>query len=489
MSLIKDSVIMTFSKGIRAFVMLILTMLMSRVMMEDTYGTYRQIMLIVTLCTAIIPLGIPVTISYFYQNINAMQKSKLVNNTLIISSVLSISVICIINIFSFDISVLFNNSNLVDYLFILSLYIAIIIAFSYLENLYISSGHALILGIINIIFFIIYFIIIAIEIIFFNKLYTIILTMTILEVIKSVYMLYKIYNLNKYEYLFDISFMKKQMGYAMPLGLTVIIQTINLYTDNLFISSNFTPTEYAIYSTGATEVPFISIITISLATVALPQMSKLYNTDHDFQGVLEVWSKTTKSAAAIIFPVFWILLFYNAGYIKFIFSEKYLATTPVFIVYLFRLLLSCTVFSNILIILKKQKVIVKNMLIGIMFNITMNFLLIKIFGMLGAAISSMLMHSLLVILQLYQISKFSNYKVSHLLPFRELLKLLIVPGLISSIVWIISLYFNFGQVINLFIYGGIIFIITMILYYKYNFIPQEIINKYFKKIFKKIPLY
>jgi len=294
-----------------------------------------------------------------------------------------------------------------------------------------------------------------------GRLSTVILTMAALECLRFILLLIWIWSKLEIKFVLDLKFIKEQFIYCIPLGLVGIMQVLNTHLDKLIISGYFTPSEFAIYSTGTMEIPIVSLVTISLATAALPHMSKEYNTNRNINNALQIWGKITKTSAAIIFPVFFILVFYSKGYIGFLFSEKYFSCIPLFLVRLLRLPLSCTIFGNMLIIMGKQKVTILNMLISIAVNVLFNILLIPPLGMIGAALSGVIMHITVIFLQLYQISKYTKVKIKNLLPYYRLLQILCVSFLAILPIYIISNFVNLQYIVEFFIFGTLAFFISI----------------------------
>jgi O-antigen/teichoic acid export membrane protein len=473
MNIFKDSFVLTLSKGLKAFVSLILTMIICRVMTETDYGTYKQLMLLFGICTTIIPLGIPITVSFYYKNLTEKKKHSLFTNTVIISFILSTITLLFLIIFRTKIGTFFNNSSIYQYLMILFIYSFIGILFNYMENLYVSSNNSILLSKINIVYFIIYLIIVSGITYVYKNIEYILISLVLLELLKSLYMILKIIHKENFQFKPNFLFLKEQLIYAIPLGLTTIIQTINLYVDNLFISNLYSAYNYAIYSVAATEVPFVSIITISLATVALPEMSKAYNSDKNLEKVINIWNQITIIGVVAIFPAFAVLLFFSKGYIEFIFSSKYIEATTIFIIYLIRLPLSCTVFSNILVVLGKQKCMLTNIIIGTLFNIIMNFILIKSLGMIGSALATVMMHILLIFLQMYQIKKYSHYSILKLLDLKKISIILLISILVALILFLLSNIINLGNRINLLVYGTGTYVICMLIFIKMGTISKK----------------
>lgn len=470
MNTTRDSLIMTISKGVRALGLLLFTMIAARILSYNDFGTYKQMLLISNLIFVVLPFGIPTTISYYYNNLNEDKKDNLISNTLMILFFLSFIAVIIILLFQNNIADFFNNSLIREYIFPLSLYIFMMVFGSFLDNLLISSGKTVILGNFSVIYYSIYYTVLAILTYYLKDISLVFYTMFIMEFIRFIILMVIYKRGINFTFRPSITFLKEQLVFSLPLGLGLLVQTLNIYVDKMFISNLYSPEDYAIYANGAMDIPFVGIITVSFATVILPILSKTYNSNNDFKGVISIWEDSIIKTAAFIFPVFFILLTNSLGYISLIFSEKYLESNGVFLIYLLKLPLSITIFGNILIVLGKQKYILYNMTIGFVLNVILNFLFIKIFGIKGPAISTALIHLLLIILQLIQISKHSKTKFSELLPFKKLLILFTIPLIPTFITALIKIKLDFGYVVNLFLYGSFIFIFCLLLYIKFNYL-------------------
>lgn len=485
MNIFKDSVIFTLSKGIRSILALIFTMLIARNFSFYEFGTYKQLNLVINLSLTFFTLGVPTTISYFYINFNHKQKTQLLSNTIILMLLMSVFQVILIFLFHSKIALILNNENLRNYFSLLSAYLFIMIFSSFIDNIYVSSSRTIILGITYIIYSSIYFLVLFIIILKTKSLMPLLLSMTVLEFIRSIFML--IYILKKEQFQFNINsnLFKEQLYCAIPMGVAMIMQNLGMYIDNIFVSKFFSPVKYALYANGAMDVPLVGIVTISVSTVILPVMSKAYNTENDIVKMLKVWGDSAKNVALIMFPIFWILLMFKRGYILFIFSDRYIQSIPVFLVYLLKFPLYCTVFGNALIAMKKQNCILYNMIIGIILNVTLNFILIKPFGMLGCAVSAVTAQYIIVLLQLIQISKYTKISIMNLLPYKNLFKIFAIPGIISFIIYLLSKLLSIGYVNGFFVFGLLLFLFSQTVYYKLRLFDNRIYKINFLMYFKK----
>lgn len=472
--MLKDSIILTFSKGIRGILVLIFNMIISRLFTENLYGTYKQMNLIVTILTTICTIGIPVSISFFYPIYNHKNREKLLGNTVVTLLVLSVISSLLVIFFKDIIKMIFSNEDLILYIKIISAYVFIMIFSSFLENLYISSGKSVLLGKIYICYVVINFVVIVSSVLLTKNLYLIMEEFVLIEVIRTIVMIILILRYEKIKLLFDKVLLMEQLKFALPLGVVSIVQNINNYLDNLFISSNYTPAEYAGFANGAADIPMVGIVTISIAAVVLPKMSQEYNKSKDSKKLLSIWGKSCEETALIMFPIFWIVSLFSIGYIDLIYSEKYIeASTPIFLIYLLKYPLYCTVFGNVLIVLEKQKYIMINSLIGICINIVLNFMFIKFFGIIGPAISTVLVQYLVVYLQLKEIGRGCNLKIRNLMPYKKLIKIFLVPSIIAIPIYLISRLIMLRDSASFLIFGVVIYILSIIIYYKMGYIKID----------------
>ena len=71
---------------------------------------------------------------------------------------------------------------------------------------------------------------------------------------------------------FDGVFFGKQMAYALPFGLSVLLYVGQTDIHNYFVSHSFSAREFAIYSQGCFDLPLIAMLYESVGAVMIPRM-------------------------------------------------------------------------------------------------------------------------------------------------------------------------------------------------------------------------
>lgn len=475
--MLKDSLILTFSKGIRGVLMLIFNMIIARLFTESLYGTYKQVNLIINLATSICVVGIPTTISYFYVSLNKRDKEKLVGNTIV--ALLGIAIISSLSIIIFKekLALLLNNLDILNYITLLALQIFIMIISSFLENLYISSNNTVILGKIYIIYTVVNFIVLGFVTIKIRNLHYILSSMIVIELLRTLIMYFLINRRESLRFRTEYKLLYKQIRFAIPLGVVALVQNLNMYIDNLFISNKYTPEQYAAYANAATDIPLVGIITISIASVILPRMTKSFSERKNSNEVLEIWGNSCEKTAIVMFPIFWIALLFCREYIELIFSYKYVeSSTPIFVVYLMKFPLYFTVFGNVLMVINQQKYVMINSIIGVVLNIILNIIFLRFFGVIGPAISTVIVQYLIVFLLLIKISKGFRVKLTKILPYKNLLKIFFIPSIIAIPLYLISRLLKTSPMVKFIIFGGIIYLLSLFIFIKTGYLKKEDIN-------------
>jgi len=268
----------------------------------------------------------------------------------------------------------------------------------------------------------------------------------------------------------------EQIKFAAPIGFSSILGIIIIKVDQIMISSFFSVEEYATYSIGTLEIPFINILTVAAMAVLTPFLVQQYRNKR-IDLFINKWNNSILKIGYIIFPVSIFFMFFSRETIILLYSGKYAASAIIFKIYLFRLFVKITFFGHILLALGKSKIIFIFTLIALIVNISLNFLFIKVFGFTGPAIATVIATFLISLLQLNKISKIIKIKFSQIWPWSKLFLILLISimcGYISSLFKLLEI-----NEIILLISGGILFLslyllTTQYLLKKYILLPIRI---------------
>jgi O-antigen/teichoic acid export membrane protein len=130
---------------------------------------------------------------------------------------------------------------------------------------------------------------------------------------------------------FDWDVMRRQLAYALPLGLGSILYVVMADMHNYVVSHRFGEAAYAVYAVGCFSLPLVGIITESIGAVMISRVSQLQS-GGDTRGIIQVTAAAMRKLAAVYFPLYVFLLVVGREFIAFLFTERYAASWPVFAV-------------------------------------------------------------------------------------------------------------------------------------------------------------
>jgi O-antigen/teichoic acid export membrane protein len=132
---------------------------------------------------------------------------------------------------------------------------------------------------------------------------------------------------------FDWQTLQTQASYALPLGLSGLVLKFQSDLPHYFVAHAFGASEYAIFTVGVFNLPLVGLLRESVGSVMLPRVSRLEQEQDRFQ-ILELVSRVARKLALFYFPMYVFLMVVGHEFITVLFTRQYLASWPIFAVYL-----------------------------------------------------------------------------------------------------------------------------------------------------------
>lgn len=484
MSIVKKIGFLTLGQGINVFVNLLFLPYMSRALTYEEYGSYGQVLLIVSALATLVSVGLPQIINVYLADNNRSHSESLTNNisASIFSSFLGFLLLYFLSDFF---GTFFNNPKLPSLIRLYSFSVLFSVPFASINSYLIFTGQVKKSVYLSVFPNILKIVLVVVSIQWFNSLeYALfgIILATFIQFSFSLFQIRKVvlFKLNR-------SKMYQQLIDGLPLGMTGIIGMIILYTDSIMVSNMIGVKEYAIYRNGAIEVPFISTIYGAISAIILPEVAKLWNANK-IDEIFVLKKKVVMNMIYLLYPILIYLIFNSRELISLYFGEMYIESALIFSVFNLTLLFRISDYGDILIAAKKGRAILYFYLIVFVVNLISNYLLIKFFGALGASISTVLSLSLLVVLQLQKSLKISSKKLTDFVNLRRLFIVLSSCVGIASLLALFTSYIE-NSITELIIFTVLYFAIVLMLfiYLKYytSQVYAQIIPERLKKLFKK----
>lgn len=208
---------------------------------------------------------------------------------------------------------------------------------------------------------------------------------------------------------------------GVPLGLAALLGTLSQQLDKYTVSALCPPEEFAVYVTGALELPIIGVVTGSMAAALLPKMTARYK-EGDRAGVLALWQGAMRAATLALAPAMWVTLWLGDELIAWLFTSDYRAAAAPLRVYALLLPLRAAVYGSVLMAAGRARWVTLTALAALLCNGLLNALLVPLLGAIGAAWATVLTTYSSVALTLLPMSRALGAPAGALIPWGGVLR-------------------------------------------------------------------
>ncbi len=163
---------------------------------------------------------------------------------------------------------------------------------------------------------------------------------------------------------FDWPVMREQLSYAVPLGLSGVLFSIQLELHSYFVANRFDAATYAIYAIGCFQLPLVGILSESICSVMIPRLSFLQKQNQNRE-IIELTARVMRKLAAIYFPLYVFLMIAGREFITVLFTDRYLSSWPIFAINLTLLPVSILVLDPVLRAYAEQRYFVLRLRFGL----------------------------------------------------------------------------------------------------------------------------
>ncbi len=398
-----------------------------RLLTQEEYGSYQQLLLIGTALAGIMTLGLPTSIYYFYHHVSAGKRPVLIFQTVLMLAATGLISGVVVYLAAPILADQMNNPRLSDLLGIYAFYVVFYIASEHFIHFVISQDRYRLAVI-------------------FESGETIVRVLTLIlplwlgyglvglvwSTVVYAFLRFAIRSgliLKGIGRLYDLwsksFFIVEQLRYSTPLFLTSLVGFIGSLLDKVIIAAFFTPVHFAIYTVGAVEIPLDVIFQASVANVMRASLPPLVR-DGNMREVIRIWREAVRKLAIIVLPSFVFLFGFSRDFITLFFTNKYAESVYIFRIYLLLMPLHMFVFSVIPHVFGKTKI---NMYIAsgsMTVHVILSFVLLLTVGFYGPAMAGVIVSFLISIVYFVVTMRLVKASIWQLLPLASLVKIITV---------------------------------------------------------------
>lgn len=414
-----DSIALLMVKLVTMVLGMVTARILSEVLSFTQYGTYSQVMLLQSSLVSLTIFGMIDGCNFFFYNNKGLEERQQYLSTIITIQYL-IGIICalLLLILMEPISSYFKNADLKGLLLFAAFLSMTKNIISILHVLFVAVGKAKLIAVRNLVVSVAKLSLFAFSCWILRSVGAVLAFSLALNILEILYLRYGLKRNNCTLSIKDTNFklLRSIVSYCLPMAAFIVLSNLSRDCDRYVVSA-FTDTDtLAVYTNASAMLPF-DLITISFGTVLIPYLTryiaeKNYTQARELYGVflhLCLIATTILAASALVgAPMFMRLLY----------SEKYLSGLPIFMVYILVDIFRTLNITLVMSAAGKGRQLLMISAISLCSNLFLNVLFYHWLGILGPAISTLVVTIMTGILIQKKCARILQCKLSQLFDWK-----------------------------------------------------------------------
>ena len=480
-----DAVLLMFIKLVTMALGLTVTRLLSQYLSYHDYGTYSQILLVVTTVASVTILGMVDGTNFFYcRETDPQKREGYVSTIFTLQCMVSAAAGCVVMLLSTPLCTHFDNPDVAKLLIFAAVLPLLQNLISMLQVLVVSVGKARMLAARNFLVSVLRLLVVLVVITYVRNVAVVLLMTVILDVgqILIFWLMLRKNGCPMRLRAVNFRLFGEIFRYCAPMAVFTVISTLNRDLDKYLVGMVTDTETLAVYANASKVLPF-DIIMASFTTVLIPEITRRV-------------AAGQKESTISLYKAFLELTYIATGILccaalaaapqlmQLLYSEKYLSGLTVFILYILVDLLRFTNITLILCVAGKTRSLMFLSYGTLATNAVLNVVLYNWMGLPGPALATLLVTLATGVLILHLSARTLDATLGRFFD----LKCLSVFALISTAAtlamyrgqqWLVSLRLNY--VVVLMITSGIYGLIMAAIYGKRLLRALKTVNKVTKR--------
>ncbi|MEI9933268.1 MAG: polysaccharide biosynthesis C-terminal domain-containing protein [Ferruginibacter sp.] len=251
------------------------------------------------------------------------------------------------------------------------------------------------------------------------------------------------------------------------LGVNDTISVLYKWMDKWTVLLLISVTQFALYFNGSYEIPIFGLMLSAVGNIMLVELSR--HTDNSFLKTKLLFTSSSLLLASVTFPCFSFLLLYHTEVFTIIFSQKYNAAIPIFVISIFIIPVRITNYTALLQINHKSGLIVQGAVIDLFVAATLMFILYPIFKMNGLALAVVISTYIQAMYYLWKTSRLLQQKITSFFPLNKLSLIMLISVL--SMYFIHFLFQSLGNIQGIVV--GILATGLLCCFFLFNYLKEK----------------
>jgi O-antigen/teichoic acid export membrane protein len=221
----------------------------------------------------------------------------------------------------------------------------------------------------------------------------------------------------------DGALLRLQLAYAVPFQFSGLVEIVQANLHQYAVAHYFDAATFAIYSVGCLQIPLVEVAFGSVVNVMMVRMAEELR-DGRGTRALAIWHDSSRKLALLFFPLTVLLVVTARPIVVFLFTERYAASTPIFMVSSLSLLLAVLMVDGVLRVYAETRFLFALNVARLLITLTLIGALVGRFGLVGAILATVIAAAAAKAIGLARIGVLMKVKTGELLPWRNFAKIL-----------------------------------------------------------------
>jgi O-antigen/teichoic acid export membrane protein len=216
-----------------------------------------------------------------------------------------------------------------------------------------------------------------------------------------------------------VALWRDQWAYTLPFALAVGIEVVQGNVHHYVVASRFDAATFAIYAVGCLQIPLVDVLTTSSANIMMVKMSE-NGFDSRGAAALALWHDTTRRLALLIVPLAVFLLVMARDIVVLLFTSRYLASVPIFMLWTLTILFSVPCVDAILRVHAQTRFLVGLSILRLALVLALTGWFLSMYGLPGAVLALIFSTGLVRVIGVARIAGLLGVGLRTVLPWRHL---------------------------------------------------------------------
>ena len=258
----------------------------------------------------------------------------------------------------------------------------------------------------------------------------------------------------------DLPLLRKQLGYALPFAAAVTLEIAQGSLHQFVIAHSYDTKTFALYSVGCLQIPLVDFVATGAGSVLMVKMGEQSGAaEHGAR--LELWHEAVRKLGMLLLPLVALLLVAGRELIIFLFTERFRASVPVFLIFSLTIAFAALPTDSALRTYGATRFLFAMNVVRLVVVGGSVVPLIAGFGLVGGAISVVLGTVAVKTVALFRLRKLLGASARELLPWRDLALTFGLSGAAAALAWGAKSAFTSSTFVSMTV-AGLVFVATYV---------------------------